>query len=120
MPLADNKIDQFQKRVSDLADKPNIGSAAALKAYFDSSPEELRVAVNGLIDILLSVGTDSGAHNVGSGAISGVNGATVYEQLASIKAQIDGIILGSVPDKSITDEKLSDSVLIGRLYGVRW
>ena len=39
----------FAKRLADLPDQPNM-QAAELKTYFDSSPEELRQAVNGICD----------------------------------------------------------------------
>lgn len=35
----------FTKRLADLPDQPNM-QAAELKTYFDSSPEELRQALN--------------------------------------------------------------------------
>lgn len=57
MALNDYKITSFQKLVASLDDKPNANqgmSSAQLKAYFDSSPEELRVALNGAIDCLQS------------------------------------------------------------------
>ena len=41
----------FMKRLADLPDQPNM-QAAELKTYFDSSPEELRQALNRLCDAL--------------------------------------------------------------------
>jgi len=41
----------FTKRLADLPDQPNM-QAAELKTYFDSSPEELRQALNRLCDAL--------------------------------------------------------------------
>ena len=41
----------FTKRVGDLPDQPNM-QAAELKTCFDSSPEELRQALNRLCDAL--------------------------------------------------------------------
>jgi hypothetical protein len=55
MSISARKITAFTKKVSDLPDRPSpTYSAAQIKAQFDSSPEELRVALNGLIDDLLS------------------------------------------------------------------
>ena len=51
----------------------------------------------------------SGADKIGSGAISGVTGTTVYTQMASLKSQVDFGIMGQIPDGSITDIKLSDA-----------
>lgn len=53
---------------------------------------------------------DSGAHNVGSDAISGVTGATVYAQLVNLKAQIDQVVSQGVADGSITELKLAAAV----------
>ena len=47
--MFDHKILAFQKRIEDLADQPML-SANALKRWFDSSPEELRVALNHVCD----------------------------------------------------------------------
>ena len=41
----------FTKRLADLPDQPDM-QAAELKTYFDSSPEELRQALNRLCDAL--------------------------------------------------------------------
>lgn len=112
MSLSEHKIAAFTKKVSDLADKPNEAgmTAALVKSQFDSSPEELRVALNGVIDKLMAVVTGaSGAHHVGSAVIDGVTGATVFEQLLSLKTQLNGLALGSIPDKSLTYEKLDTS-----------
>ena len=49
MSFTDHKISQFVHRVVDLPDQPNLPSDE-LKARFDSSPEELRVAHNALCD----------------------------------------------------------------------
>ena len=49
MSFTDNKITPFTHRISELADQPNL-SADELKARFDSSPEELRVAHNAVCD----------------------------------------------------------------------
>ena len=40
---------QFQHKITDLPDQPSL-PANELKARFDSSPEELRQAVNGICD----------------------------------------------------------------------
>ena len=45
------KNEAFQNPVSGLSDRPTL-SAAELKAAFDSNSEELRAALNGLIDLL--------------------------------------------------------------------
>lgn len=91
MPITSRKITAFAKKVADFPDRPGgTITAAEIKAQFDSSPEELRVAHNGAMDDLTSTTAGaSGAHNVGSAAISGLTGATVYEQLTGLKGFAD-------------------------------
>lgn len=112
MPISDKKITTFAKDVSDLADKPNQGgmSAAQVKAQFDAAPNELRVTLNGLIDILLGTTSgDSGAKNIGAETISGVNGATVHDQLVDLKTQLNNAVVGQIPDGSISTDKYADA-----------
>lgn len=49
MSFADHKIQKFTQTITRLPDQPNL-SAGDLKACFDSSPEELRQAVNSICD----------------------------------------------------------------------
>ena len=60
MAFSDHKIAAFTYKITDLPDQPNL-PADELKARFDSSPEELRQAVNGICDdaITLSGKVDS-------------------------------------------------------------
>lgn len=115
-----NKLLSFTKKVQDLADKPNTTmTAAEVKAQFDAAPDELRLTFNQLIDDLQSfVDGDSGADNIGVSAIAGLTGGTVQSLLEELKglddtnrdyllAQIQGVVLGQIPDKSITLAKLS-------------
>ena len=65
---------------------------------------------------LIATTTDaSGAHQVGSATISGVSGATVYAQLATLKTLIDGVALGDIPDGSLTNTKLATDIKVGSL-----
>ena len=49
MSFSDHKITQFTHKITDLPNQPSL-PANELKARFDSSPEELRQAVNGICD----------------------------------------------------------------------
>lgn len=106
MPL--DKLNAFTTKVQDLADKPNSTmSAAELKAKFDAAPDELRLAFNQLIDDLGSVvDGDSGADNVGVTPIE-TSPSTLQGTLEWLKTQIDGTVLGQIPDGSVTPVKLS-------------
>lgn len=107
--IQDYKITTFQKTHAMLDDDPSSTlSAAQLKAWWDSSPEEVRVALNNLIDALSATTTGaSGAHQVASETINGVTGNTVHAQISSVKSQLTGIVLNQVPDGTITPAKLS-------------
>ncbi len=83
--IAGRKITGWTLPVSSLDDKPKM-TAAALKAAFDSNANQMKPALNGLIDDLLS--TD-GAGNIGTRAINGVSGTTVQAMLEALKALID-------------------------------
>lgn len=85
MGLLDRKITSFVQPVTSLDDKPQM-TAAALKAAFDSNSNELRPALNGVIDDLTGTG---GAGEIGVTAISGVDGTTVQLVLVALKALID-------------------------------
>ena len=90
MAISSRKIDAFTKLIASLADKPNLGSSTLLKQYFDSSPDELKTALNGLIDDLLAIGDgNSGADNIGATTVTGIVGNTVQTILENIKALID-------------------------------
>ena len=43
--MFDNQISRFEKRIADLPDQPTL-APDALKAWFDSAPEQLRQALN--------------------------------------------------------------------------
>ncbi|GIN38377.1 sialidase family protein [Heyndrickxia oleronia] len=87
MPL--QQLGEYTKLISSLDDIP-IMSAADLKAYFDSAPEEIRDAYNKAIAVLLSVTDgDSGADNIGATKIKDVDGETVQTILESLKVLID-------------------------------
>ena len=68
-----------------------------------------------LISELESTTETSGAENIGSKAIDGVTGTTVYAQLADLKSKIDALVAVSVPSGSIDNDKLATDVKIGSL-----
>ena len=83
MSFTDHKITQFVHRIVDLPDQPNL-PADELKARFDSSPEELRQAVNGICD----------------------DAATLSGKVDSILAEtFDGVV-----EKSMLSEALADEI----------
>ena len=79
MSFSDHKITAFQHKITDLPDQPSL-PANELKARFDSSPEELRQAVNGICD-----------------------------EASRLEARVEGIVVDTFGD-TITEEMLSDEL----------
>lgn len=85
MPFA--RLEGFTKLIADLPDHPNENmTSTELKQYWDSSPEELRIALNVLIDELES---QDGAKSIGVTTIQGLTGDKLQDLLASLKSYID-------------------------------
>lgn len=122
--LPTRKVANFPFNHADQSDKPAFTNSADLKAAFDSRSETMKAAHNGLIDDLTSVTPgSSGAEQIGSAPIAGVVGDTSHEQIADIKAQLNGAVAGQVPDGSLTQQKMSPDVqtaiVAGQLYAYK-
>lgn len=114
MGLVDRKIKAFTKPVSNLADRPQM-SAAQLKAWFDSNTEvEVRDAFNGLIDDLLN---EKSAGEIGAMPFNGVEGNTVQAQMEEVEKKIDDLVMGEIPDGSITTRKLENGAITPEKMG---
>ena len=87
MSLQDRKLTNWTQPVSSLDDKPQM-TAEALKAAFDSNANEIKPALNGLIDDLAGIG---GAAYIGIQTIAGLTGTTVQAALEALKALIDAL-----------------------------
>lgn len=96
------KLDEFTNKIEDLADKPTQ-NALELKKYFDSSPEELRLTLNKLIDDLAS---EQGASHIGVKPIA-TSPSDLQGMLEWLKTQVDFATLGQIPDGAITPNKLA-------------
>lgn len=85
MPLT--KLDGYKNLIANLPDQPNdTMTSAELKKYWDSSPEEARLALNRLIDELQA---NTAAGNLGASNIPGLTGTTIQSILGSLKEFID-------------------------------
>lgn len=105
-------LPRFEKDVniiSKLDDEPNdVGglSAAELKAEFDKAGGLLKAFINETLLPYLEAVT--GAGDIGITEVPGVTGAkTVQEALAVLKQQLDNTSTGSIPDRSLTGEKIA-------------
>ena len=68
--------------------------------------------VNNLIISLTSAEDgDSGADNIKATAISGLSGGTVQVLLEAIHSEIVDVVVGALPDASVTEAKLAADVL---------
>lgn len=106
MSFLQNKLQQFSKKISSLRDQPNM-QPSELKAYFDSSPEELRQAHNGLCDALTAV---SAAAALGFQRTAGVPADTVQAAVENVQSQLTDAVLGNIPSGSVTNDKLAQDV----------
>ena len=79
-----NRQQVFSKRIVDLPDQPDM-SARDLKAYFDSSAEELRQSFNGLCDALIDF---SAAAKMGYRESAGVPAQTVQGAIENVQKQV--------------------------------
>ena len=100
-----------EKQIASLPDRMT-GTAAENKAAFDALTKAVIEKYNELITVLSSLG---GAAEIGSEPFAGVGEAkTVREQLIALQRNIAGAVAGSIPDASITTEKLVDQAVTTR------
>lgn len=83
MALIDNKITTWTNPIVNEADRPQR-SAADMKAIFDSNSNQLKTALNNLIDALAA----SGAGEIGA-KVEGMSGTTIGTLLTELKRLID-------------------------------
>ena len=96
----------FTRRLANLPDQPNM-QAAELKTYFDSSPEELRQALNRLCDAL---GEFSAAAKLGYTASAGVPAQTVQDAIENVQKQVRDASVGQLPSGCVDGDKLAQDV----------
>lgn len=87
-------------------------SEDAIRAQIQGISDQLRDHINDLQEQLNAVTEgSSGAHHIGSAAITGVSGESVAQQLASLKTLIDETAVGAIPDNSIASAKLQNGAI---------
>ena len=110
MDFAENKLTSFTKKIIDLIDQPNM-QPNELKAYFDSSPEEVRQAHNSLCDALTTATTAAtAAANLGFQSTAGVPADNVQDAIEDVQSQLTDAVLGNIPSGSVTNDKLAQDV----------
>ena len=101
-----NRQQVFSKRIVDLPDQPDM-SARDLKAYFDSSAEELRQSFNGLCDALIDF---SAAAKMGYRESAGVPAQTVQGAIENVQKQVRDASVGKLPSGCVDGDKLAQDV----------
>ena len=110
MDFADNKLTSLTKKIIDLIDQPNM-QPNELKAYFDSSPEEVRQAHKSLCDALTTAtSAATAAANLGFQTTAGVPADNVQDAIEDVQAQLTDAVLGNIPSGSVTQDKLAQDV----------
>lgn len=106
MSLSDQKLKGFSKLISALPDQPRM-QPQDLKAYFDSSPEEVRQAHNNLCDALC---TPDAAASLGFARTAGVPADNVQAAVENVQQQVADAVLGNIPSGSVDGDKLAQDV----------
>ena len=109
MALIDRILSAFTKTHSALPDRPSM-TATDLKAWYAQSANELKTVHNGVVnDLVATTDGASGADQIGAGplAVGDVSTGTVMGKLKALLAQIQGVVLGQIPDGTITEAKLA-------------
>lgn len=101
-----NRQQVFSKRIVDLPDQPDM-SARDLKAYFDSSAEELRQSFNELCNALSDF---SAAAKMGYRASAGVPAKTVQDAIENVQQQLRNASVGQLPSGCVDGDKLAQDV----------
>ena len=100
------KITALTKKIIALPDQPNM-QPDELKQYFDSSPEELRAAINALCDALTA---PTASANLGFAQTAGIPVSTIQAALEHLHQQLTNAVMGQIPSGSVTGDKLAQDV----------
>lgn len=105
--MAFEKIAGLNSPITALPDRVT-GEAAWLKAYFDANPTQLMNAYNHLVDALKE---QSAAQELGFTPTDGIAAQTVQAAIELLKTMIDNAATGSIPDGSLTGEKVQNGAI---------
>ena len=106
MSFEENKLPEFDRRISDLPDQPNM-QPNELKAYFDAKTKFLRQALGALCDAL---GAQTAAGSLGFSPTAGVPADTVQGAIENVQEQLDAAVMGNIPSGSVTSDKLAQNM----------
>lgn len=113
IPKMTDDLEIIQK-LSDLPNATDGLTAEELKAKFDEGAELIKEYINGkLIPALV-------AKNIGFSAIEGVGAGDVQSAIAEVQKQVKDAASGSLPNGSVTKEKIAADLLARMYGGVPW
>lgn len=106
MSFEANKLPEFEHKITDLPDQPNM-QPNELKAYFDANPELLRQALNALCDALSD---ESAAGSLGFSPTAGIPVTTLQAALEYLHGLLADAVVGKLLTGSVTGDKLAQDV----------
>lgn len=114
--MAFTRNSQATNNISALPNKPLI-TATALKQKFDQGDVDEKSYNNDVLLVELESTTpgSSGAENIGSATVSGLAGNTIWAQISALWTAVQNIVIGTLPDNSVTNDKIATASKIGLL-----
>lgn len=114
------KITAEVETISALPDRPNqtLGlTSAQMKANYDLAGKIIKAFVNDTLipELESTADSSSGADQIGTTAIKTGGAVTVQGALEDLKGEINGAVLGQIPDDSLTNAKLGTDIKVGSL-----
>ena len=106
--MAFTKFEKDMGIIIKLDDEPNDAggmTADELKRKFDEAGQALKEYINETL--LPELSGENGAANIGAKPFEGAPGTTVQEQIEQVSKRVEGVVLGQIPDHSITPVKLT-------------
>ncbi len=109
------KLTQNLAHVSALPDRPSIAEGYTpeqLKNKFDQSGLDIQTYLNMVLipQLQSTIPGESASEKIGSRSIAGVTGNTLYAQMSHIAHMIGDAVAGTIPDSTITLQKLSPTL----------
>lgn len=105
--MAFEKITALNSPIAALDDRVT-GQAATLKAYFDANPEQIRAALNALIDALCAA---DAAEQIGFTPTTRIDADNVQDAIEAVDANMQSIVGGLIPNQSVTTARLADGAV---------
>jgi hypothetical protein len=106
MALSARTITAFTKTHAALSAKPGL-AAAVLQAWYDQSPEECRLAINGIVADLIA---QTAAAQIGFAPTSDIASTTLQTAIEEVLLTAKDAQLGAIVDGTLTSAKLVEAL----------